>query len=169
MFPALRTLYHECTQHHPARDPTNLQLQNTLIRIFEQLCASAKITPVHGSRKSDGRISAVAAGETFLIIDALDKIPINRRDGYLTFIKDIVRRKFMHLHILVTSQDQGSIRAALTKCGEWTMIPLDRETMEAAMRMYVTNAIQADSQLEDLSLEMKEVIVSRLIDERRGR
>ncbi len=109
-------------------------------------------------------------GETFLIIDALDQVPVGRmRDSYLLFIKRLADRKLANLHILISSRNHLSIRKSLDSCGTWTMIHLKRNEMKADMRSYVTKSIRNDDQLTELSLGTQEIIIKRLVDEGNGR
>ncbi|KAI1423499.1 SIR2-like domain-containing protein [Xylaria sp. FL1777] len=94
VFDSLRTLYTECTRHHPARLPTNDELQAVFIEIIKDL--DKPPAPKHGD--------PVTPGETYLIIDELETLPGNLKNPYSRFIKAITSLSLEHFHILVAAE-----------------------------------------------------------------
>lgn len=93
VFAPLRTLWMECTRYHPARLPTNVELQTVLIQILWQL--DNPLVPGNGE--------PVAPGETYLVIDELELLDSTLRDEYSRFIKLVAGQQFVHLHLLISA------------------------------------------------------------------
>ncbi|KAI1265513.1 SIR2-like domain-containing protein [Xylariaceae sp. FL1019] len=97
LFPGLRELYFECTRHHPVRLPTNAELQDVLLRLLQWL-NEPRIRP---------RQDAKEPGETYMVIDAIDGLPVNIRDDYSRFIRVLAGQQLQHLHLLVSTRTQN--------------------------------------------------------------
>ncbi|TGJ82340.1 hypothetical protein E0Z10_g6414 [Xylaria hypoxylon] len=95
VFASLRNLYTECTRYHPARQPTNAELQAVLIEILWQL--ERPPAPKMGD--------PVVPGETYLVIDELETLEANMRDEYSKFIKTVAGLQLEHFHLLVTAEN----------------------------------------------------------------
>lgn len=93
VFAPLRTLWMECTRYHPARLPTNMELQTVLMQILWQL--DKPIAP--------GKGDPVTPGETYLVLDELDLLDSNMRDDYTRFIKLVASQQFKHFHLLISA------------------------------------------------------------------
>lgn len=169
VFPALQILYRKCTRKHPEMPPRAAELEDTLLELFECLNGSKDYGSLFGDRRSSTLKMSTRPGEIYLIIDGLDKTPISQLTRYLVFIKKLVLRRLEHVHVLVSSRDQGNIRATIKNTGDWTIIALNWELMEPAMRLFATKALEEDSWLEELPPRTKRIIVKRLTDEKRGK
>ncbi|TRX92064.1 hypothetical protein FHL15_006931 [Xylaria flabelliformis] len=95
VFEPLRRLYTECTRYHPARLPTNTELQEVLIQIVWTL--DKPVTLKNGALQ--------VPGETYLVIDKLNALTPTMRDQYSRFIKVLVTQKLQHFHLLVAADD----------------------------------------------------------------
>ncbi|KAI1657227.1 hypothetical protein F4813DRAFT_83135 [Daldinia decipiens] len=155
VYPALRELYTTCTEFHPARHPTNLELRNVLLRIIDDL--GREKFPVPNER--------VEPGETYLVIDGFDKLPRNRQSPFLDLIREIRARNFQHFHLLISSRDTPRIRNPIRRWGEWNEITCNHNTVRGIIRGYVTRSIYKDPQFYDLSRPAREPVALWLIDE----
>ncbi|KAJ8127802.1 hypothetical protein O1611_g5835 [Lasiodiplodia mahajangana] len=99
VFPSLQTLYTECTRYHPARLPTNAELQAVLLQILLHL--DRPPAPRKGS--------AVPPGNTYLVIDELDTLQPSMRTEYSRFIKLLASQPFEHLHLLVSAARPSTV------------------------------------------------------------
>ncbi|KAI2628205.1 SIR2-like domain-containing protein [Xylaria nigripes] len=102
VFAPLRALYMECTRHHPARLPTNAELETVFFQILTELDKPTK--PKRGVPKTQGKI--------YMVIDEVEALPTNIRSEYSRFIKTLAGKKTEHFHLLVTAEDSLSIGAA---------------------------------------------------------
>ncbi|KAI1750298.1 SIR2-like domain-containing protein [Xylaria castorea] len=93
VFDPLRSLYTACTRYHPARLPTNAELEEILIQILRTL--DKPTTPKKGD--------SLAPGETYLVIDELGTLTPTMRDQYSRFIKLLADQKLQHFHLLVAA------------------------------------------------------------------
>ncbi|KAI1389368.1 SIR2-like domain-containing protein [Hypoxylon trugodes] len=93
VYPALRELCAQCTQYHPARQPTNAELQQALIGVISELDREF--------RGSQGDV--ISPGETYLILDGIDGLPADRQPDYLIFLRELNNHQFQHFHILISS------------------------------------------------------------------
>ncbi|KAI1372867.1 SIR2-like domain-containing protein, partial [Hypoxylon crocopeplum] len=141
LFAPLRELKTRCTRYHPARRPTNAELQDVLLGMID-LLNTGFVSP-SGVQ--------VEPGETYLIIDGLDTIPTNERDRYLTFIRRVAERNLAHFHLLVTAQDERVIRNLLTRWGQWLEFACNFDTVRDSMREYVIKCVQDEPQLDAIA------------------
>jgi len=159
IFPVLLELYEKCVEKHPPRAPFSVELEECLLAIFELL----------GNQKVMKDLNR-EPGEVFLFIDGIDHLPVGTlRDSYLLFINKLAKKQMSNLHILVSSQDQSSIRNALDDCGSWSKIPLGREEMQDDMREYVRRVAQNDDRFRHQGADTQDLIEHRLIDGRKDR
>ncbi|KAI0108505.1 SIR2-like domain-containing protein [Daldinia grandis] len=154
VYTALRELYTTCTEYHPPRHPTNLELRDVLLRIISDLSRERLSTPNE----------PIEPGETYLVIDGLDHLPKNRQSPYLELIKEIRARKFQHFHLLISSRDTPRIRNPIRYWGEWNEISCNPSTVGPSIRGYVTRCIYNDPQFHDLSRPAREPLALWLID-----
>ncbi|GAW24792.1 hypothetical protein ANO14919_143860 [Xylariales sp. No.14919] len=96
VYAPLRALYTDCTKYHPARQPTNAELEATLIEILVLLEKPAP-PPNQGD--------PIVPGETYLVIDELETVPVNMRDDYSKLINTIAKLPLQHFHLLATAED----------------------------------------------------------------
>ncbi|KAI0842420.1 SIR2-like domain-containing protein [Hypoxylon sp. FL0890] len=127
---AVRQLYTTCTQYHPARRPTNAELQDVLITIIDSLDREI-VRPGQGNTKP---------GETYLILDGLDQLPRSYQDDYVRFLREIKARDFQHCHILLGSRDLPHIRN-LPGQQPWNQVICDNVSVGDAMEEYVGQRI----------------------------
>ncbi|KAJ2998894.1 hypothetical protein NUW58_g176 [Xylaria curta] len=95
----LRDLYTSCTRFHPARLPTNVELQVVLFQILWLL--DQPPAPKRGS--------APAPGETYMIIDELDSLTARMRDEFGRFFRILSSQKFEHFHLLITANSMVTV------------------------------------------------------------
>ncbi|KAI1743119.1 SIR2-like domain-containing protein [Xylaria scruposa] len=150
VFEPLRSLYIECTMYHPARLPTDVELQEVLIQILWTLDKPAPLK--NGAPQ--------VPGETYLVIDELNALTPTMRDQYSRFIKLLATQKLQHFHLLIAADNlvavgvppsprpkaegnkgKGKItsvpRTPGLKAADWYTITLDWTTTETAMLEWI--------------------------------
>ncbi len=95
VFASLRALYTDCTNYHPARLPTNDELQTALIQILQDL----------DRPPAPNRGDPVAPGNTYLVIDELETLSVNMQNEYSRFIRAITSLRLENFHLLVTAEN----------------------------------------------------------------
>ncbi|KAI8944519.1 SIR2-like domain-containing protein [Xylaria longipes] len=99
VFDPLRNLYTACTRYHPARLPTDAELEDILIQILWILDKPA--APKKGE--------PLEPGETYLVIDELNSLTPTMRDQYSRFIKTLANQRLQHFHLLVAADSPVSV------------------------------------------------------------
>lgn len=143
----LNSFYQNCKDVYPPKVPT-----------FSELTACLRnVVRVHAQEKN-----------VYLLIDALDELPWERRDDMFNILEAITDQGLSSIHLLVTSRDRAYIRDALTEPLVWKEITVEEHFVQADIRRYVSNAMEADRNLRSLSASLKQEILERVGDEGRG-
>lgn len=153
VFEELQELYDNCTRHHPARPATNEELQQVLIRVIERL--GQESIPTNGDR--------IQPGETYMIIDGLDGMPLYKLNNWLKFITDVVSLNLPHFHLLVAHRNGNNIRIPLESLGGWSKIACNRRSLGGTMKSYFDRYIKDDIHLQVLHKAQRTEIVDRLL------
>ncbi|KAI0543892.1 SIR2-like domain-containing protein [Xylaria curta] len=150
VFEPLRSLYKECTIYHPARLPTNVELQEVLIQILG-------ILDKPGTLKNG---APQVPGETYLVIDELNALTPTMQSQYSRFIKLLATQKLQHFHLLIATdnlvtvgvppspppKDKGNkgkgkeasvLQTSGLKTADWYTVTLDWITTETAMLEWI--------------------------------
>ena len=143
----LNSLFQICKDVYPPKIPTFSELKACLRDVVR---AHAQETNV------------------YLLIDALDEIPWERRDAAFDILEAIADQDSSNIHLLVTSRDRAYIRDALAEPLDWKEITVEEHLVQADIRRYVSNAIGADRTLRSLSASLQQDILKRVSDEGRG-
>ena len=143
----LNSLYQGCKDVYPPKVPT-----------FEDLKACLQnVVRVHAQETN-----------VYLLIDALDEIPWERRNDLFDILEAIASQDLFRIHLLVTSRNRAYIRDALAKPLDWKEIAVEEHLVQADIGRYVLNAIKADRTLRSLSASLQEEILRKVGDEARG-
>lgn len=143
----LSSFYQNCKDVYPPKVPSFSELKSCLRNLVR----------VHAQEKN-----------VYLLIDALDEIPWERRDDVFDILEAIADQGLSSIHLLVTSRDRAYIRDALTEPLLWKEITVEEHFVQADIRRYVSNATEADRTLRSLSASLKQEILERVGDEGRG-
>ena len=143
----LSSLYQTCKDVYPPKVPTFSELKACLRNVVR----------VHAQETN-----------VYLLIDALDEIPWERKDDVLDILEAIAYQDPFRVHLLVTSRDRAYIRDALAEPLDWKEITVEKHLVQADIRRYVSNAIEADRTLRSLSASLQQEILKRVGDEARG-
>ena len=143
----LNSLYQICKDVYPPKVPTFSELKACLQNVVR----------VHAQKTN-----------VYLMIDALDEVPWERRDDMFDILEAIADQDLFGIHLLVTSRDRAYIRDALTEPLDWKEITVEEHLVQADIRRFVTHAIEADRTLRSLSASLQEAILKRVGDDARG-
>ena len=143
----LKSLYQICKDVYPPKVPTFSELKACLQNVVR----------VHAQKT-----------KVYLLVDALDEIPWERRDDMFDILEAIADQDLFGIHLLVTSRDRAYIRDALTEPLDWKEFAVEEHLVQADIRRYITHAIKADRTLRSLSASLQEEILKRGGDDARG-
>ncbi|KAI3324096.1 SIR2-like domain-containing protein [Xylariaceae sp. AK1471] len=180
VFAPLRSLYTECTRYHPARLPTNAELQGVLFQILWHL--DQPPAPKKGG--------PMLPGSTYFVIDELESLPTSVRDEYSRFIIELAKQDFKNFHLLVSAEDpvvigqhppeapvpkrgnkgrpkKGAKAAAqavpVAKVVDWHEITLDALSTREAMLEWVRDRLKNDPSLAECASHTQ-LIVGLILD-----
>jgi ankyrin repeat domain-containing protein 50 len=143
----LQSLFNLCNDVYPPKTPTFSELKDCLRNVVKLY-----------AEKTD----------VYLLIDALDEIPLESRDDVFDILDAIADQQLSHLHLLVTSRDHADIRQALTKPLDWSEVIVEEHLVQADIGRYVSNTIEGDRRLRSLNSNMKQEILQRVAVEGGG-
>lgn len=143
----LQSLFNLCNDVYPPKTPTFSELKDCLRNVVKLY-----------AEKTD----------VYLLIDALDEIPLESRDDVFDILDAIADQQLSHLHLLVTSRDHADIRQALTKPLDWSEVVVEEHLVQADIGRYVSNTIEGDRRLRSLNSNMKQEILQRVAVEGGG-
>lgn len=100
-------------------------------------------------------------GPIFLVLDAIDEIPIHR-EKFLKLVCDLASLKSERLRILITSRQQPGIEAVLNKSSGYDSYQIPATEVEVDIQQYVEKQIAGHFRLQSQSEEVKTMIRTRL-------
>ena len=98
-------------------------------------------------------VIAESRNEVFIILDALDEYPIERRYEMLATLKKLVETKLSCLHILVTSRKEIDITLMFAEIA--TEIPIQDSLIDDDIKKFVEIRVAADPRLFRLPSHVK--------------
>ncbi|KAL8807781.1 MAG: hypothetical protein Q9200_004529 [Gallowayella weberi] len=105
--------------------------------------------------------------KTFIVLDALDEYPEERRQELLAAIKSLQDSEHDDLHILVTSRSEYDIEHALTPIAT-QKLSIQGPVVDSDISRHVRASLAEDARLCRLSPSIKEVIEARLVSSAHG-
>ena len=143
----LQSLFNLCNDVYPPKTPTFSELKDCLKKVVKLYAAEIDV---------------------YLLIDALDEIPLESRDDVFDILDAVAEQQPLYLHLLVTSRDHADIRQALTKPLDWCQVVVEEQVVQADIKRYVSNTIEDDRRLRSLTSNMKQEILQRVAVEGGG-
>lgn len=137
----LQALFNLCNDVYPPKIPTFPELK-ACVRDLVKLYAEHK--------------------DVYILIDALDEIPLESRDDVFDILDAIGDQDLPYLHLLVTSRDHADIREALTKPLSWNEVVVEKHLVQADVERYVSNTIERNRKLRSLGSDLKQEILHRV-------
>jgi hypothetical protein len=119
-------------------------------------------SPSDCAGQTSGSTNGFNAKNTYLVVDALDEIPIIEREEVLEFLQTLANLKLRRLHILVTSRTEPLIVEALAL--HWVPVVMDAATVNQDIRIYVSRTIEKHKKLRRQTPATKELIRQRLVE-----
>jgi hypothetical protein len=152
---AIQSLYDICDEGRlDHRSPTVHELAGTLVDI---------ITPSNPSL-----IPAPDLQDYYLLIDGLDELEPPSRDELLKELRPIVFQNFPNIHVLLTSRNDKEIEESLQQGVVWYSLPVDTESVQADIRIFVRSEIQSHPQLRGLPRNTQDTILDMVIQQSGG-
>jgi hypothetical protein len=162
----LQTLYEECRREYPPRTPRNEELIVCIVSILEgnETLHSQKSgqSPSDYAEQISGSTNSINAKNTYLVVDALDEMPIIEREEVLRFLQTLANLKLRKLHILVTSRTEPLILDALAL--HWVPVVMDAAIVNQDISIYVSRTIEKHKRLRRQTPATKELIRQRLVE-----
>jgi hypothetical protein len=156
----LQALYDRCHDVWPPRAPSTDDLQETLLSILREADDLQASLGGNGANERYGNI--------YLILDALDEIPIKELDAVLELLQDLAQLGSPVVHVLVTSRVDSTIEACLTQPVRWSSVAISPETVNKDIKLYITSVIEKYPRLKRQKQITKDLIYDRLANQAAG-
>lgn len=140
-------------------------------RAVQNLCSQHRASGQHPSTQSLVSIlqdlEATQDLQIFVVIDAIDEFPEQRRAGLLDIIQSLAGRDFQNTHILVASRAEIDIKYTIGEIAT-EMICIQRDQVDADIRLYVKRCLSEDPRLNRLPDSVKHMVGHELGDGAQG-
>ncbi|KAK5634332.1 hypothetical protein RRF57_010046 [Xylaria bambusicola] len=107
----------------------------------------------------------------YLVIDALDEVPLQHSHDVLTFLQELATASLPHLNLLITSRYDSRIEVTLGGASFWRIIPIMKESVKEDIELYVNKFVHDDTRLSKLckkSITLKELMHEKFVEKGNG-
>ena len=109
----------------------------------------------------------------YLVIDALDECPTTSslsspRENLLSFLEDLVEKKFPNLRVCVTSRPEVDIKAILEPLAFRSVSLHDESKQKEDIINYIESIVNTNKKMQNWSPEVKQLVINVLTEKADG-
>jgi hypothetical protein len=137
----LQELYTECHKEYPAEMPSVDQLKETCYAIVEGRPSEVSSFATLDAEHIALAYKSQSVKQIYLVIDALDEIPVSKTEEVLQFLQDFAVANLPNFHVLVTSRHDSDIKDCFQGLPMCQSIFIDKATVIKDIDLYVERSM----------------------------